>query len=298
MYQSSQQRVFWGHLNTVILSESVLKQDGLLGIFDSLIRYPEIRYTPWIFGTKVEIEKLFTTKPFFHLSPLNSLLYSPESNYSQRPAIPPMRLSRFIREIREPGKTVDLPSLNITRDTWKKDRKPDPKLEIDGIFALHGTRYMKWFPVEQLPGIRWFGERKQGARILLKEGHDTVAVLRMQRPGSKIRVRMEKDEPVFDVDVRVSASIIEMRKKKTEREYERMAVRTIADQIRSTHRTGGEVDILDLEHSLYRKNYPAWKKLTSDGQTPLQPIRLGNVNVAVHIVQSGMYKLNRKMTPY
>ncbi|WP_239614467.1 Ger(x)C family spore germination protein [Cohnella mopanensis] len=300
LYQTTQQTVFWGHLNSIVLTENLLKHGDLLGVFDSLIRYPEIRYTPWIFGTKQGIKELFTTKPFFNLSPINSILYAPETNYNQRPIIAPMRLSQFIRELREPGQTVFLPSLGISAKTWDRDDKPDPKLEINGIFAMHNLKYGNWLSYEQLLGMRWLVEKAAGSRLILKQGDQVLAELRLAKPKSKVHIVIVGGEPVFNVEVEIAAAVIELWKMKTQKEFEQIANKHIVDQIKSTHQTGlkSNVDLLDLEHLLYRKKFKLWDKLTSGGKVTLKPSNLGEVKVTVKIDQSGMYKLQRKMTPY
>ncbi|RED77526.1 Ger(x)C family spore germination protein [Cohnella phaseoli] len=300
LYQTTQQTVFWGHLNSIVLTNRVLKNGDLLGLIDSLIRYPEIRYTPWIYGTDKKIEELFTTKPFFNLSPMNSILYAPETNYSQRPIIAPMRVSRFLRQVREPGETTLLPSLSVTNHTWTQNREPDPKLEINGAFALRNTHYQEWLPAEKLLGVRWLVDRKQGARVKLSEGDERIATLRLSKPRTKVRIAMQDGEPVFHVDFEAVASLLELWKIKSEKELETIAGKQIEEQIRTTHRIGWEAnaDVLDLEHRLYRRDYPTWKRLTSGGRSPLAPTRLGEVKATVKIATSGMYKMKRRMTPY
>ncbi|QJD82599.1 Ger(x)C family spore germination protein [Cohnella herbarum] len=300
LYQTTQQTVFWGHLNAIVLSESTLKHGELLGVIDSLIRYPEIRYTPWVYGTKADISDLFTTKPFFNLSPINSILHSPETNYNQRPIIAPMRLSQFIREMREPGQTALLPSLNVSDKTWKRNEKPDPKLEIDGIFAIRNVGYTSWVNDKELLGIRWLVNKSQGSRITLNQGDQTIAELKLAKPKSKVRVDMVNGAPVFKVGIKVSAAIIELWEMRSEADLEQLAGQLIAEQVRTALRVGinKKVDLLNLEHDFYRKKYNDWNKLTSAGKSPLLPINLGEVKVSVKIVQSGMYKFKRKMTPY
>ncbi|MFB9275066.1 Ger(x)C family spore germination protein [Cohnella cellulosilytica] len=300
LYQTTQQTVFWGHLNSIVLSRSALEHGDLLGVFDSLIRYPEIRYTPWIYGSDENMKEVFTTRPFFNLSPMNSILYAPETNYSQRPIIAPLRLSSFIREVREPGKTALLPALSVSSHTWMRNRKPDPKLEINGVYALRNTRFLGRLPAEQLLGIRWLDHRKQGARIILTDGGERVGTLRLTKPRTKVSVLLKNGEPVFNVELEAAAALLELWRPESEKELERMAGAQIEEQIRTTHRLGQEthIDILDLEHRLYRRNYAAWKRLTSDGRTPLASPRLGEVRATVKLANSGMYKLNRRMTAY
>ena len=69
LYTSSQQRVSWGHVTALVLTESVLQPKQLSQVFDLTNRSQEIRYTKWLYGTKDKMEDLFTVSPFFQLSP-------------------------------------------------------------------------------------------------------------------------------------------------------------------------------------------------------------------------------------
>ncbi|MFC4597904.1 Ger(x)C family spore germination protein [Cohnella hongkongensis] len=297
LYQTTQQTVFWGHLNAIVLSKKALKQGGLLGVIDSIIRFPEFRYTPWVFGTEVELRKLFSTRPFFNLSPMNSILQAPEKNYEQRPMVAPMRLSRFVREIREPGLTTLLPSLAVTSHTWTENLKPDSQLELNGVYAMRNTRYLKWMPAGKLLGTRWVVNRSQGARVMLKDRGERVAALQLSKPKSKIRVSLHNGEPTFRVEVEAAATILELWKGNTEAELETMAAEEVTRQIKTSHLMGqkANADVLGLEHHLYRFHYPVWKRLTSNGSSPLANPVLGEIKTTVRIAHSGMYKLKRSV---
>jgi len=134
----------------------------------------------------------------------------------------------------------------------------------------------------------------------LREEGRSVAALRFTKPRTEVRIRMDKGEPVFDLDVKAAASIIELWEMKSEKTFEQMASRHIQEQIRKTYQYASsvDVDVYDLEHLFYRKRYKEWNRITSGGKIPLRPIRFGDVRVDVRIVQSGMYKMKRKMNPY
>lgn len=300
LYKTAQQTVFWGHLTAILFSENMLKKGDILGVFDSLVRTPEIRYTPWVYGTKKEMNEIFTTKPFFNLSPLNSILYSPETNYQQRSIVSPMRFSQFIKEFREPGNTVLLPSLGVSDHTWISTKKPDPKLEMDGIFALHSDRYKGWTSYSDLLGIRWLEHMSTQSRIALRQNNEIIASLKFSKPKSKIRIHTSNSAPVFDIDIKVAAALLEVWTDVDEKKLESLASLHIEEEIRAAYQVGmtKHTDLLRLEHSLYHKEFPLWKKLTENGRTELRPIQLGKVKVKVNLAHSGVYKLNRKHTPH
>ncbi|MFC5403633.1 Ger(x)C family spore germination protein [Cohnella soli] len=301
LYQTAQQTVFWGHLECVVLSEAALRSGDLISIFDRIIRSPEIRYTPWIYSTKTDIAKLFSTKPFFNLSPMNSILYSPKPSYEQWPIIAPMRLNAFARELREPGETVLVPSIGLAKDTWARDKKKDPKLEIDGVFAMHNDTYIGWLEDSKLNGLRWFVKHTPAGRMTLTDNGKMLATLKMGHPKAKVKMEIKNGEPVFHVDVKVNAALYELGKELSEEKLSKLAADAVAGEIRSTFEEGmrnGHADLYDLEHRLYRKKFKTWKTLTQEGRLPLRTLALGDVNVKVHIVQSGMFKLKRQLKPF
>ena len=91
LYTSSQQRVSWGHVTALVLTESVLQPKQLSQVFDLTNRSQEIRYTKWLYGTKDKMEDLFTVFRSFS-SPLHSLLHEPRESYVQFSFIRPIQL--------------------------------------------------------------------------------------------------------------------------------------------------------------------------------------------------------------
>ncbi|BBI33712.1 Ger(x)C family spore germination protein [Cohnella abietis] len=297
LYQTTQQTVFWGHLSSMVFTENLLKKGDLLAVFDALMRNPEIRYTPWVYGTKKDLQKIYTTTPFFSLSPLNSILYSPETNYKQRPIVVPLRFSQFVRGFRDPGNTVLLPSISISDDTWAENKKADPKLEVDGVFAMYNNELKGWTSHEKLLGLRWLERKSQASRVVLRENGVNIASLKFTAPHPKIQISFNNGQPIFNIKVKVVAALNELLVPKTEQQLEKMACEKISEEIRETFQFGiqKQTDLLALEHTLYRKKYNRWNDMTASGSIPPSQLQIGDVNVKVAIVQSGMFNLSRKM---
>ncbi|MBW5448124.1 Ger(x)C family spore germination protein [Cohnella sp. CFH 77786] len=300
LYQSSQQLVFWGHVGVVLLSENVLKHDKLLQLFDALNRSREIRYTPWIYGTKSAIPDIFTTEPFFNLSPLNSILFAPERNYRQRSHIPSIRNQRFFRELRDPGTTLLLPSINIETSTWSRNRKADPKLTIDGYFVLRSNAYKGWFSEWETTGLRWIESRNAETRLVLKEQGHPLATVVFHNPSPKIRIAVKNGKPEYTFELRLKGRINELWKPVTKMQLEQKTKEAVRQEIESAFRTGHarKADLFRLEHQLYRRRFRAWKDLTDEGRQEALPERLAGIQVEVRIEEVGMFKLYRKHQAY
>ncbi|MGG1815059.1 Ger(x)C family spore germination protein, partial [Cytobacillus firmus] len=110
LYKDAQQRLFWGHVSTLILSNKLLKQDIKTSI-DFINRHREIRYNILLYATKESIEDVFKTKSFFTLSGLSTILHEPREGYKQRSYIQPIQFFQFIRDSDPVGQTAYIPSI-------------------------------------------------------------------------------------------------------------------------------------------------------------------------------------------
>ncbi len=297
LYQTAQQTIFWGHLNTVVVSERFLKSKKIIEVFDALTRSPEIRMTPWIFGTKEDIPEVFSTLAFFYLSPVNTILYAPESSFRQKSVIAPIRMFRFIRELRDPGCTVKIPSIGISKDTWEVNKKIDPKLEMNGYFLLHKETYKQWYSLEQIEGFKWMNPDTRLSRLLLQQEGAPLATLRIMRPKTKIRISGGEGEPKVTFQLNLRAEMLELWQPVSELEIENAAKRKVRDELMVAFRNSmnNGADLFGIEHELYRKHYELWKRLTRDGQTAFVPARIPDIDVNVRLSDTGMYRLDRKL---
>lgn len=293
LYETSQQTVFWGHVAAFVFTESVLKRGVEAEAIDSIIRFREMRFTQWVYGTKEPIEKLFTVRPFFNLSPLSSILSEPMSAYRQDSDIRPIRLHRLIVDLREPGKTALLPSLGISEDTWERDRKHDPKLYIDGVFAIRGSDSRTiWLDRGRLTGVRWFDEHANHSLLLeySEEGPRVNAAFKKRKVEK--RVRRSNGKLILDVELNVAGPVAESVNSADWQQLRKRAEEELRKQIRETFEYAArhDVDIYQSEHVLYRDRFPEWSRTTRNGQQPAGKLVLGEVTANVQLTHSGMYK--------
>ncbi|RFB18008.1 Ger(x)C family spore germination protein [Bacillus sp. HNG] len=295
-YHTAQERFLWAHVTAIVLSENALKQ-GLDSIFDGLTRYYEFRPTPWIFGTKDSILDVLSTTGFFNQNSLNTILHSPKSSYEQSSTIKPVKLNQFVREFFDPGRTTYIPSLSIDDTQWKKNKKNEGKLAIDGAFFLGNQKYKGYFPYEKIKGIRWLTPETVRASILVPdETHpEFITVL----DHEMVKVHPEKQDGRFrftilfmadgQVSNRITNNTINVNA------MEKFVKKGVISEIRQLYQLGREhnVDFLNLEHQLYRKHPAEWKKLKSqDGL--LQEDSLKSIEAHITLEHSGSFK-NRKI---
>ncbi|NOV00377.1 Ger(x)C family spore germination protein [Paenibacillus planticolens] len=298
LYKTTQQRVFWGHVNAYLFSSEALKQ-GIGKFLDGSVRFSETRFTQWIYSTDESIEEIFSIIPFFNVSPMSSILMHPVDNYRQRSYIRPFRLYRAAALLREPGYTVMLPTLSIRDDVWVKNEKPDPKLEISGVYSLGEHNKVDWFSESQFKGDRWLEKSTARTPIVVSIDGKSVQSVSIQRPKPRITLR-KGGSLIFDVHVRCKAIIVEIVEKVDEELLRKQIEKQIAEEIDYTFKQGQnrDVDIYQLEHVLYKQDFGSWSKLTDNGKQPLEGYQLGDIQVDVRLTHSGMLKMNDKEKQY
>lgn len=292
LYETSQKRLLWGHISTIVFSERILKQNKYQDLLELLDRYREIRYLVWVFSTKESIEDIFNTTPFFRESPKASILHSPEEQYRQRSIIPPVRLYQFIMSLKERSRMSYMPSLRIEEEQWKESKKAHPLLEYEGIRVFQNNRYQGHMDLNDLEGLPWMHQKTVRAPLFLFRGKSLVAVLVMEKPDVKIKHSVQNGRVYFDVTVSVKAGINELHQEMTERELIDLAEQKIEEQIRHTYRQGFDrkVDVYNLGDSLFRRNPSAWHRLAEQDQFVLREDSLRNVRIIVHLTNTGRYK--------
>ncbi|WP_053363342.1 Ger(x)C family spore germination protein [Bacillus sp. FJAT-27251] len=296
-YHTAQERIVWANVTAIVLSENILNK-GLGNVFDGLTRYYEFRPTPWIFGTKDSMADILTTPGFFNQGSLDTLLQSPMGVYEQSSTIKPKKLNQFAREIFEPGQTTYIPSLAVNDLQWKKNKKNEAKLSIDGAFFLKNLEYKGHFPYEQLKGIRWLTPETVRASLLLpnEKEPDFLTVLEDQ----SVKILPVKQDGSFRFTISYFANgIVSNRMRNSTMNVEAMeqfVKKGIISQVRELYQLGLEhnIDFLNLEHQLYRKYHKDWQKL-KDQDTLLREDSIKSMEVHITLEHSGSFK-NRKIT--
>lgn len=292
LYHSSQLRIFYGHINAIVVSENVLKK-GLKEVNELQQRYYEMRYTPWIFGTREPIDKLFAVNPFFNLSPMMSLLHQPQESYKQESHITPLTSREFVSDIHEPGKATTLPSLSITDGHWNKEREPHSMLEMNGVFVFQDGKYQGWLSAKGVRGLRWVEPKTNRSPIIIRSGEEPQAALSLKNPKVEITPKIQNGKVYFSVDVKLFGTISEILQPISESLLEQKASELVQDEIKNTYRNGLKInsDLLQLEHALYRQKNKEWKKINSGSGFKLASKSLNEIKVSVKLDNAGKLKL-------
>ncbi|RAR43471.1 Ger(x)C family spore germination protein [Paenibacillus sp. MDMC362] len=277
LYTSSQQRVSWGHVTALVLTESVLQPKQLSQVFDLTNRSQEIRYTKWLYGTKDKMEDLFTVSPFFQLSPLHSLLHEPRESYVQFSFIRPIQFVNFIRLYREKAATVILPSLHISTQNWSENLKQHPILEVNGGFLIKNKELMGWLKRSDLLGTRWLASANTHAAVIVKADGEAIGSIRLENPHSSIEVIRRPDNASYRIKLNVTGTVQTIYKKIGINEMKRLTEETLRKEMHNTFHKAAliQADPYELCLQLYRTDPKLWKKLVEqkkeiNDETPLE----------------------------
>lgn len=292
IYATSQLRIFWGHVKSIVLTERFIKQGGRMQeAYDMVNRYREIRYNILMYGTKEPLRNIFVQKSLFNLSPLESLLATPNQMYSQRSYILPVYGYKIIAHIKEPGQSAMLPSLSLENGSWTEDHKPRRMFKIDGAYYFNHNSMVGWLSEKDLEGYRWLQKKLERSPINIPNDAHPAAALVMIKPKPHIYPVLKNGKIYYNIHLSIKAYVDEMVRDMKKEEIEEQAAQVIRNEIRETYNKGLRinVDVLQLGEQLYRNHPKVWRQ-QSDGEFALTPESLDRIDVKVKLLHTGKYK--------
>lgn len=289
LYQTSQEKIFWGHITAIVIGEGAFKH-GINDFVDSITRYYEFRLTPWVFSTTESIRDIFSTIGFFDQSPLSTILHEPEGIYDQNSSIKPIKLQKLISQIYEPGYTSCIPLLSINPDQWLEKKKPSPKLMISGAVFLKNVQYKSTIPLKQLSGLRWIQSGSKRIGIPVPNDVAPSVQLVIKAPKAKFKLNQTSGQLKYNVHVKATGYIVSRFDNQLIglQQLTKKANEVIEREIRELHKLGIEnkTDILNLEYQLYRYHYSNWESASPVEEQFLQENALNEVNVRINLIHS------------
>jgi spore germination protein KC len=277
----AQQRLFWGHISVIVLSEQVLK-NCLKQSIDFVNRYREIRYNIWLFSTRDKIDNIFRTKSFFKLSALSNILHEPNELYRQRSYILPIHFFEYLAEASTPNQTVYIPSISLSDEHWKADHKPKELLKISGAHFLINNRLMGWLPESKLTGMRWLEKEVQRSQVTVLKKDEPIASIMVE--NLRISAKKKEGEKIW-LRVRGKGIMNEKLSSASLKTIERKTEKVIASEILRTYRQGLKIhaDVLGVNNWLEGRKWIGKK-------TIVFPYEIAKLDVDINIISTGKLK--------
>lgn len=294
LYRTAQEKIYWGHLTAIVISEAAFKQ-GIGSIYDSFVRYSEFRLTPWVYGTKESIKDIFSTTGFYGQSPLSTILHEPQGIYSQTSLIKSIKLHRLINQINEPGFTSCIPVLAINKKQWTEKNTSEPKLMIDGAIFLKNENYRSYIPLQELSGLRWIQSGSVRAALTIPSKKNSTVQIAIDEPKTKLKLINIEDKPHYNVDMKATGYIVSRTKNNLMglQELTEKTKDAIEKEIKDLYKTGlkRRTDVLNLEYNLYRNHFRQWKAMSPAEDTWLAQNTIHDIHIDLNITHSSSEKV-------
>lgn len=291
LHKASQNPLYWGQIKAIVCSEEVLKQ-GVELAYETMNRYREIRYNIYIFATNEPLEKLLVQKAILNMSPIDTLLITPEQSYKLRSYILPKDGFRIISEINEPGASTRFPSIVINKNLWYEDEQKKPMLQINGAYYYEKNHYIGWLSESDLAGVRWSDRNFGRSPLTIPNKEDPVATLILENPHYKRELRMHDGNPEYTIQLELTGYVHGLIQTTPVEEMKTMAEDAVRKEILTSYKKGFEkkIDVFKLQHMLYLNHPQAFKKLSEDNRFFLTEDSLSKVDVQIKLIHSGRYK--------
>ena len=296
LYKTSQERVFWGHVTAVLITEAAFNK-SFESISDSISRYYEFRLTPWVFGTRDSIKEIFSASGFYGQSPLSTILHEPEGTYSQASIVKSIKLHRLIAQVYEPGFTTCIPVLSLNKKDWTNTGKKEPKLTLDGAFFLKKSTFQSYMSLKELEGLRWMQKGSVRVGVPVPKKDPSLQIV-FDKPKTKLNYVPAEKKPGYTVNIKAKGYIVN-RSKNDLQELPQLTEKTkevIKQEIEKTFQAGKtkHIDVYNLEHTLYQKHYREWKSLSSSDSPLIDDTEIREINININVEHSSSSK-NRQI---
>ncbi|TQR18502.1 Ger(x)C family spore germination protein [Psychrobacillus soli] len=290
LYNSSDQKIYWGHQTFIVFSEEALKNEGMNDIIDTLIRYRETRYQIWLFATDDSVKEVLLTTPVIDTAITLSKLGDPMNSFHQSSLIEPVDIRRMIIGLNEPGHEVVIPYVKIT-ENWETVEGKDKMARSAGVGLVTTKGFKGFINREKMFGLMWMNDKTEREEVTFSLNSDEEDVMSVVIHKIKVKVKpvVEGDALKFDIDVTMQGDVGTIPTKTTKDEIRKKAEQEIKQQIEETYKEAlkKDFDIYRLSEYLYRKDVQAWKRLQQNGKVELAEDSIRTLNVKITELRPG-----------
>ncbi|MEK5441288.1 MULTISPECIES: Ger(x)C family spore germination protein [unclassified Fredinandcohnia] len=200
LQQEVADRLFFGHLRTIVISEEVAK-DGVKRFNDYLRRNPEIRRTAWMVVSKGEAKKFMEVAPKLERVPTLYLSAMVE-NAVRLGTFPEDFIGLFWTRLQSKGQDTFLPYLEL---------KKEDNIQISGLAYFKDDRMIgRTEPVEIGLFMAVTGEKRGGYEVFVKvPDTDVKVIVRAEHRRTSIIPTLRNGKPHFVIKIHYESTIAE-----------------------------------------------------------------------------------------
>jgi Ger(x)C family germination protein len=290
LYHSMDQKLFWGHLTYLILTEEVLKNGHANSTINTFVRYRETRYKTWVYGTKDSVKEIMLTTPILNRSMSLSKIADPMNSYAQESLIEPINFRKMIIRLNEPSHEVSIPLVSI-KENWETEKETDIATSINGVAVISPNELKGFITEKKVRGLHWMtNETKRGEiTVKLDSSNDKYLTVALDKIKVKVTPNVENDKVKFEIDVKMNATVSGFQENLTDDEIRKAVEKEVTKEIEETYKDAlkNDIDIYRLSEYVYRYNIKKWKEVQKDGKVDLTKDSIRNITVNISKVNSG-----------
>ncbi|WJH31196.1 Ger(x)C family spore germination protein [Paenibacillus sp. CC-CFT742] len=293
LFRSAQLHIAWGHVTAIVMDESVLTSNRIKDVFDMLGRFPESRYTTWVYGTREPLEDILSATSIYNMSPLDSILHNPLPTFLEESLFPPVLSFKLIATHNNASTTTYLPSISLNKEHWSQNKKKHELFVIEGAFFERTGDNFEYLPRSKLQGYHWLLKDMRRAPLMIENEGTIYGVLSVGLPKLNIKPVVKGNEVHFNIDAKYLTALYEYLSPISYDEMVKYSEKTLRAQILQTYREGLRrgVDVYGLQEKLYRKNPGLWRKLSNNGSKMiLTEDSIQNLNIKITIPYTGKFQ--------
>lgn len=290
LYHSMDQKLFWGHLTYLVLSEEVLKNGNANPIVNTFVRYRETRYQTWVYSTQDSVKEVMLLTPILNKAISQSKIADPMNSYKQESFIEPINLRKMIIRLNEPSHEVNIPLVSI-KENWETEKGPDKVAAMTGVSVITPKGFKQTIMLDKVSGLQWMtNETKRGEiTVNLNLNNDNYLTVALDKIKVNVKPVTDKGEVMFDINIKMEATVSGFISKITEAEVRKGVGKEVKKEIEETYTEAlkQDIDIYRLSEYLYRDNVKVWKKVQKEGKVELTENSIRNLTVNISKVNSG-----------
>ncbi len=290
LYRSIDQKVFWGHMTYLILSEEAMNSEHAIPIIDSFLRHRETRYHIWAYCTQDPIEEILLITPIINKSLTASKLSNPLSTNAQESLVEPINLRKLIIGLNEPSHEVSLPLVTINKN-WQTTNQSSEETALTGVGVLSKDGFKGFIKDEAVRGMQWMNnETKRGELTFKLDGEERdYLTTTLKKIGVDIHPIIKNNQVTFEIELHYDVTVNGFKGKLTADQIRKKTIQVVKKEIKTTYEEAlkKDIDIYRLSEVLYRTDVKLWKKLQKDGKIKLTSDSISKIDVHVNKVNPG-----------
>jgi spore germination protein KC len=264
---------YYGHVNTILLSENVIKEK-MKTVIEFIGQNPYLRYNIWLFGTRENIKDILLAESFFNFPSIYTILHHPDLLTRNTFLIPIEEYNKFVSSFYQPIGSFIIPSLSLDDSNFFKDEKQKSISVVTGGFAISQKQLKGWIAKEDLVGLKWVS--KQAKNIPYSLFQEKVSLI-MQEPKFTIEVISGK-QPGYSLSLKVNAQITQNQDNISNDRIKKELEKKIEEDLVTTMEKSEDLqtDLLNISEPAYRYHLKEWdlKNISSISKDSIQKIKI------------------------